>query len=221
MTRKIYKFYLKEIFPPDDPVAIILIRFMAAFNDLQTILECYLRNKADLKNRISQEINVAKRCYFFRVSCGHLQEVLDIFKSIKNNSGIKRLVNKKPAGKKAYCELLKILNKDTLYSHLCQIRNNAVFHYGNSNEKMVKNAINGFKDAEESCVIIDKLNRKSRFIVADDVINGMLTYLEPKVDMEGMIKQIEDAQVYLFDFINFLVVAYIQERNLSGQIRDN
>lgn len=220
MTRKRYKFYLKETFPPDDPVAIMLIRFMAAFNDLYTILECYMRHIKDLKNGIGQDINVAKRCYFFRVTCGHLHEVLCIFESIKNNNNIIRLINnKKSVGKKAYCKLLKIPH--TFYSQLCQIRNNMSFHYGKTNEKMIKNSINGFKDSENSCVIVDKLNRKNRFIVADDIINGMLNYLKPRICMRKMIQQIEDVQVDLFDFINFLAVVYIQERNLSGQIRAN
>lgn len=83
MMRKRYKFCLKDVFPPDDPVAINLIRFMAAFNDLQVVFECYKRQDKDIKNKIDQEINLAKGCYFFRLTCGHLHEVLEIFKTFK------------------------------------------------------------------------------------------------------------------------------------------
>ena len=103
MTRKRYKFCLKEIFPPDDPVAITLIRFMAAFNDLQAIFECYRRHNKDLENKIDHEINLAKRCYFFRLTCGHLHEVLKIFNTFKDNGHLKKLVaNMKDVGKEAH-----------------------------------------------------------------------------------------------------------------------
>jgi hypothetical protein len=169
-----------------------------------------MRHNRNLKNGISQDINVAKRCYFFRLTCGHLYEALSVFKIIKEERDIKQLINNKSIGGKAYRKLLKIPND--FYKQLCQIRHNAVFHYGTRNEKIIKEAIEGFKNSEESSIMVSKLNRKTRYIIADDIINAMLGYLRPPVNIGKIIRQIEDAQIRLADFINFLSIAYIQDR---------
>jgi len=218
MRRKRYKFCLKEVFPLKDNVAIILIRFMAAFNDLQAIFECYKRHNKDLENKIDQEINLAKRCYFFRLTCGHLYEVLKIFNTFKDNEHLKKLVaNMKDVGKEAHDNLLKM--PADFHKQICKIRNNCSFHY--PNEKAIKRAIRDFAATEESNIISSKTYKGTRFIVADDIMSFIVDFSVGRkfVDMEKMIKQVADAQGQLFQFIDCLFLAYLEDRKLTNRIR--
>lgn len=211
---------MKEIFPPDDSVAIILIGFMSAFNDLHAVFECYKRHADDFRNKVDQEINLAKRCYFFRLTCGHLYEVLKIFKSLENDANVKKLINNiEKIGKEAYGNLSAI--PTGFHNSICRIRHNASFHY--PNKKEIKKAIINFTSIEESSIISSKTYGGTRFMVADDVMNfivdSSLEEIPADMDMEKMIQQVADAQGQLFRLIDCLFVAYLKDRKLFSRIK--
>lgn len=124
----------------------------------------------------------------------------------------------KDEGKKARDNLLRI--HKGFYPQLSQIRNNASFHYGHTNEKIIKKSINDFKDDEGSCVILNNVFRGTRFIVADDIMNKiMLLSVGGTVDeMKAMIQQVADVQGNLNQFIDCLLVAYLKDRKLFNRI---
>ncbi|MBI1976836.1 MAG: hypothetical protein HYS56_04940, partial [Candidatus Omnitrophica bacterium] len=149
------QFKIKEMFPSEDNFAVVLVRFLAAFNDLQVMFECYQGCEyAGEQGEIKKDITLAKRCYFFRMTCGHLYEVLEILKkSINHQKEMKNQIkNIGEEGKQACERLMLIVNKQEkgFFKQLLLVRNHACFHYGLKNNELIQNALRDLKEEESS-----------------------------------------------------------------------
>lgn len=208
------KFIMKEIFPPDDNLAIWILTLSRIYNDLIIVNS----RMVDLyeKNIYSE----SEMIYFSRLGFSHYREALKFINLYKNKSEIrdflsnldKELINK-------YNFILSSSNPykgSFLEKHVVPIRNN-MFHYNNE-KKLIKEIIEK-KEGYESMVRIVGHTMKGIDLVYADEISVFLSF--NNMEMDDFINFVKEISNYIFALIDFLdgaIAAYFTENILKTEV---
>jgi len=123
-----YRIRIGKLFKTDPTLTIHLIRLMAAENDFFTTLVS-MERLPESKNRAERLQISGQRLYFFRVTCGHLHEAIQVLKQLHTDCP-QVLVQAPPELGEAYNKIATTIFP--LEKKLSRLRAHATFHYDRS-----------------------------------------------------------------------------------------
>lgn len=208
------KFIMKEMFPPDEPLAIWILTLSRIYNDLKHV-NSYMVNIYE-----SESYSESEMIYFARLGFAHYREAVKFIDSYKDKSEIRDFVNNPD---KEIIEKYDFViasgnhfNDSFLKKYLVLIRNN-IFHYF---DDCIKEIINSKVGYESTVRIIDKAMKDIDLVFADEM-SVFLSFKSMETDdFTNLVKEISSYILALIDFLNDAIATYFEQNINKTKITD-
>jgi len=218
-----------QVFPVDDPLALDLLRIMAALNDLGFIAEWHDGTRSPTT---SKERTIIQGSRFFlqvRLISSFLHEAFKVIGEITQLPEFNILHQQmEEEGRKALTRIKDVNdgNNPALKKLLSVTRSRTTFHYDrNLMNKSLKKLLGRYgHDAESTIVLRQKgspsnpISTRPNFTIAEEVrLEGSFGMTNP--DLGKKIQPIFDLVDDLNTFLNHAFTAFCDQRGLSGAFR--
>lgn len=199
------KFIMKEMFPPDEPLAIWILTLSRIYNDLKHA-NSYMVNSYE-----NESYSESEMIYFARLGFAHYREAVKIIDSYKDKSEIRNFMSnldKEIVEKYDFViDSGNHFNDSFLKEYVVPIRNN-MFHYFDDGIKEIINSKVGY---ESTVRIIDRTMKDIDLVFADEV-SVFLSFKSMETDdFTNLIKEISRYTLALIDFLNDAIATYFEQ----------
>ena len=154
---------VSELFRVAPRFTIHLIRLMAAANDLNTVIACYLQFPEEASDQPAHNRFSGQRVYLFRLTLGHFHEALRVLKDLgKECADI--FDRAAPEVRAKYSHIVTTIAP--FERALGRLRAKAVFHYDCSE---LEDILRKHQEPIEREVILSRKRNETRYSIADDL----------------------------------------------------
>src|SRR5438093_1374580 len=226
-----YSVLIAKVFPPDDPVAVDILRLMSVCNDVYFVEEWVNGHKSIPKDRNALTVASGRNALQVRLLYSFLYEGLKVMNELANQPQFLKL---RPTldddAETAFARLLSIKLKDQwknrnwgLSEAISRARNTATFHY---DRERVREALQRWLDDhgsnEQSLVMFQKKSRPFGtwpYYSIADMARAEIAFGIRNPNHADNLKQAIELMKCLELFTDNLFLAYVKDRNLSEYVR--
>ncbi|OAI45829.1 hypothetical protein AYO43_07445 [Nitrospira sp. SCGC AG-212-E16] len=222
---RVATFTVAKVFPPDDPLAIDLLRLMAAYNDVRQVAEWMEPPSGTPSGKVGVDIDRMKLGFLYRALFGILHEAFQVFGSMQTPDFKRVAEGMTPDGKAALYRLR--CAGDDLRSQLAHSRNKAIFHY--EHDEFVR-ALTRYVT-----IFSEKAKTESRFIFKGHVawyllpesLRDLIVFDFHTSDdlaktgekVGGFLRRVIVVHSDMKTFLEEMMVAYLEDRKLSDEFQ--
>ena len=228
---RLFSFTVKKVFPHDNPLAIDLVRLMAAYNDMSEIGMWLLSNKSSVTNPIANRKLRMKVGIQIRLFNAFLHEALIVFSEMQGTKEFKDTVTALgPKGNEALQQLRSSASKEmaSFRSRLSRNRHTLVFHYDRKEfAEGLKRCVEIFveKESVQSEILIHP-NGRTYYLLPEDIRELLAGGYKNNFDLldtpSGHLRHVKTAIAHLgaiTTFIDELLKTYVERKGVGAEFR--
>ena len=218
-------FVIKEAFPPESPLAIDLLRLMAAYNDIREVIDWMGEHQSAPTKPIARKkwrVRAGIQHRFLFALMHEAFQILDQLHSLEEFREVEKLLE--PEGKESLQHLRKAQRggKQSIRARLTMGRNKVTFHYDRDDFR--DGLIKLFRvDAEKTeAEVLFQGTSRVYYMLSEDVRDIIVYEFESQVDGEIVEKvlgeflgEVTRLQKELVNFLEELFIAYMKSRGIK------
>lgn len=227
----VFSFRVKGTFPHDNPLAVDLVRLMAAYNDMGEVIEWMSVHGSVTTKPLASKKSRIRKGIQHRVLLSLMHEAFAVFDQMQSSREFKAAVTKLGSrGKGALAQLRQSTSKDktTMRSRLSMCRKKVTFHYdrGSFSEGLrLFPRIFLEMDRAESTIVLSRDSRA--YYMLPEQVRDIITY-DFKTMLDGpdmgnklgeFIAEVVRTQGALFTFIDEMLKTYVELQGLAASFK--
>jgi hypothetical protein len=222
---RLIKFQICDWFPSKDPIALLVLQFLVAWEDLATI-DRFKEVLGQAESQVAEdEIGTTRwrRGHFFllRVRLGIMRNIFEdlIEKWSPKHLPQERLISALGSDVKASYDSLLTCRSiyPKLFTILERFRHKTIFHYDTNAMSKALNLMKG----REGEIILSPKSQSIEFIAATQVLDMVPAGQISSQEVEEIHAAVDQVQSQFRTFVYQLLLAYTQQRSLLDRIRSS
>ena len=217
------RFIIRKFFPPDDQLAVDLLRLMAGLNDIDFLHEWVMENQAVPKSEAGKVLAASLWGLQFRLLASVLHEILNVIEEMERLEGFAALQERMvESGRLALRTLSNVRNGTDKFSSkfLAMTRHQTAYHYDRAQfRSALGKVLKRFGSESDTYGILRSVEGKPQFhnpvpeFIRTEISRG-LTGVGGGIDELKSLLHLED-QFHVF--YRDIFVAYCQSRDIDPE----